>query len=174
MLQKNIPIFIKKMPNMPALSSKIKLLFVTSLSILLFAVSCKKAAETQTTNILQQYFEQNVLNRDFTVARAIDDTVHDNTAQYNSYVFRLEKNTTTNSQTDGPMNAKVNGNIVYTGTWSCTEEYGKLGIQLDQPNTPTEFVFLNRSWKFTEKAFPIMKLAPWGNSACDTLYMERH
>lgn len=159
---------------MPALSFKTRVVLITCLSIVLFTISCKKTAETQTANILQQYFEQNILNRDFTVARAIDDTVHDKTAEFTSYVFRLEKNTSTNSQTDGPMNAKVNGNIVYTGTWSCTEEYGKLGIQLNQPNTPPEFVFLNRSWKFTEKAFPIMKLAPWGSTAHDSLHMERH
>ena len=159
---------------MPALSLKPKVIFVTCLFMLLFAVSCKKTAETQTASILQQYFEQNILNRDFTVARAIDDTVHDKTAEFSSYVFRLEKNTTTNSQTDGPMNAKVNGTIVYSGTWSCTEEYGKLGILLNQPTTPPEFIFINRNWKFTEKAFPIMKLAPWGSTVHDTLYMERH
>ncbi len=159
---------------MPALITKTKFLFTVLSSIIVFTISCKKAAEEQTTSILQQYFEQNVLNRDFTVNRAIDDTVHNKTAEYSPYVFRLEKNTTSNSQTDGPMNAKVNGTIVYSGTWTCTEEYGKLTIQLTQPLTPPEFIFINRSWKFTEKAFPIMKLAPWGSSAHDTLFMERH
>ncbi len=159
---------------MPALFYKKRFLIAVLVSVLLLTLSCKKTAEKQTTDILQQYFEQNVLNRDFTVNYASTSSGSVLTNQYSSYVFRLEKNTTTNSNTDGPMNAKVNGNVVYTGTWSCTEQYGKLGIQLNQPTTPPEFVFLNRSWKFTEKAFPIMKLAVWGASSPDTLNMERH
>lgn len=146
---------------------------LTIIVTLLIATSCKKAVEQKTENILQQYFEQNILNRDFKVVRAIDDTIHNRTAEYSSYIFRLEKNTTTNSNTDGPMKATVNGTDVCTGTWSCTEDYGKLGINLTIPTTPPSFTFINRSWKFTEKAFPVMKLAPWGTTAHDTLYMER-
>lgn len=142
-------------------------------SLLLFETGCKKAVEQKTENILQQYFEQNILNRDFKVVRAIDDTTHDRTGEYTTYIFRLEKNTSSGSNTDGPMKATVNGTDVCTGTWSCTEDYGKLGINLTIPTTPPPFTFINRSWKFTEKAFPVMKLAPWGTTHHDTLYMER-
>ena len=157
---------------MPALFYQKRLLIAILCSVLLLAISCKKTVENKTTDILQQYFEQNILNRDFVVNYA-KTSGSDITTQYDGYIFRLEKNTTTNSNTDGPMNAKLNGSVVCTGSWSCTEEYGKLGIQLDQPTVPAGFSFLNRNWKFTEKAFPIMKLAPWGSSTPDTLYMER-
>ena len=160
---------------MSALFFKTRFLIAVLFSLLLLAWGCKKAAETQTENIVQQIFEQNILNRDFRVNYAatiagVDTT--DITASYNGYIFRLEKNTTTNSNTDGPMNAKMNGTVVCTGTWTCTEEYGKLGISLTNP-TIAGFDFINRDWKFTEKAFPIMKLAPWGAASPKILYMER-
>ena len=160
---------------MPALFYKTRFLIAIICSILLLALGCKKTAETQTESLVQQIFEQNILNRDFIVNYAANisgvDTI-DITTDYTGYVFRLEKNTTTNSNTDGPMNAKVNGTVVCTGTWSCTEEYGKLGISLTNP-TIASFDFINRDWKFTEKAFPIMKLAPWGAASPKILYMER-
>lgn len=136
------------------------------------SIGCKKTVETKTENILQQYFEQNILNRDFRVDLATDNG-SDFTTDYDGYTFRLEKNTVTNSDTEGPMKAKLNGVETCTGTWSCTEEWGKLGINLTIPSTPPSFIFLNRSWKFTEKAFPIMKLAPWGSTAPKVLHMER-
>lgn len=158
---------------MPALMFKTRFLIAVLFSIALLAFGCKKTVEERTENILEQYFAQNVLNRDFKVNYAIDDAVN-KTTDYDGYIFRLEKDPSTNSNTEGPMNAKLNGSVMCTGTWSCTEEFGKLGINLTQPTTPPAFIFLNRSWKFTEKAFPIMKLAPWGAStAIDTLYMER-
>ncbi|MEO8768605.1 MAG: hypothetical protein ABI402_00915 [Ferruginibacter sp.] len=160
---------------MPALFYKTRFLIAIICSILLLALGCKKTAETQTVSLVQQIFEQNILNRDFIVNYAANisgtDTT-DITSDYTGYVFRLEKNTTTNSNTDGPMNAKVNGTVVCTGTWTCTEEYGKLGISLTSP-VIASFDFINRDWKFTEKAFPIMKLAPWGVATAKILYMER-
>ncbi len=155
---------------MPTLFFKTRFLIAVIFSALLLAFGCKKTVETQTVDILQQYFDQNVLNRDFRVDSATDNGV-DITHQYDSYIFRLEKNTTTNSNTDGPMTAKVNGTVVCTGTWSCTEQYGKLGINLTSPAIP-EFSFINRDWKFTSKEWPIMKLAPWVASA-RVLWMER-
>ena len=160
---------------MPALFYKTRFLIALIFSILLLAYGCKKTAETQTESLVQQIFEQNILNRDFIVNYAANISGTDTaniTSDYNGYVFRLEKNTATNSNTDGPMNAKLNGNVVCTGTWSCTEEYGKLGINLITP-TIAGFDFINRDWKFTEKAFPIMKLAPWGAASPKILYMER-
>jgi len=70
------------------------------------------------------------------------------------------------------MTAIKNG-TTYTGTWSCNEDFSKLTISLTQPTTPAEFVFLNRAWKFTKKAVPVMELAPWGNLNPQVLNMER-
>lgn len=136
--------------------------------ILLAASSCKKVKEDFTEDILQQYFEQNILNRDFIVRLATNNGT-DLTTDYDGYVFRLLKNT----YYDGPMTASKNGVILYTGTWSSNEDFGKLVITLNQPSTPTEFNFLNRQWRFAEKALPVMKLAPWGSTAPIVLHMER-
>lgn len=157
---------------MPAFLFKTRFLIAILCSVLILALSCKKAVENKTENILEQYFEQNVLNRDFIVNLATDNGT-DLTNDYTGYIFRLEKNSSTNSNTEGPMIAKLNGTVTCTGTWGCTEEFGKLTISLTIPTAPTGFDFLNRSWKFTEKAFPIMKLAPWGSTAPKVLYMER-
>lgn len=136
--------------------------------ILLAASSCKKVKEDFTEDILQQYFEQNILNRDFIVRLATNNGT-DLTTDYDGYVFRLLKNT----YYDGPMTASKNGVILYTGTWSSNEDFGKLVITLNQPSTPNEFNFLNRQWRFAEKALPVMKLAPWGSTAPIVLHMER-
>lgn len=157
---------------MPALFYKTRFLIAILISALILAISCKKTVEDKTVSILEQYFEQNVLNRDFRVYLATDNGT-DKTAEYDGYIFRLEKDAGTNSNTAGPMIAKLNGTVTCTGTWSCTEEFGKLGINLTQPTTPAPFIFLNRDWKFTEKAFPVMKLAPWGVASPKLLYMER-
>lgn len=136
--------------------------------VLLVASSCKKVQEDLTQNILEQYFEQNILNRDYRVHLA-SNLGTDLTADYDGYLFRLLKNT----NYDGPMTASKNGVILYTGTWSTNEDFGKLVINLNTPTVPAEFVFLNRQWRFTEKGIPIMKLAPWGSSADIVLHMER-
>ena len=147
-----------------------KRLFISLLcsAILLFASSCKKVKEDLTVNILEQYFEQNILNRDFRVYLATNLGT-DITSTYDGYLFRLLKNT----NYDGPMTASKNGTVLYTGTWSTNEDFGKLVITLNTPSVPAEFVFLNRQWRFTEKGIPIMKLAPWGSSADIVLHMER-
>jgi hypothetical protein len=118
-------------------------------------------------DLLQQYFEQNILNRDFVVDSARDNG-SELTAQYNGYIFRLMKTT----YYDGPMTG-VNGSTTINGTWSSNEDYSKLTITLNQPTTPAPFVFLNRSWRFTSKAFPVMKLAPWGTTDSKVLHMRR-
>ena len=61
------------------------------------------------------------------------------------------------------------GTTVYSGTWSSNTDYSKLVITL--PSTPSEFVFLNREWRFTKKAFPQMELAPWGTTEPLVLHM---
>jgi hypothetical protein len=134
--------------------------------LLLFASSCKKtiAAEAQ-QSVLEQYFEQNILGKDFTVHLATDNGT-DLTSQYNGYFFRLIKSTLLN----GPMTA-TKGGVVYNGTWSCNDDYSKLTITL--PISPAEFGFLIREWKFTKKAVPIMELAPWGSLEPKVLHMQR-
>jgi hypothetical protein len=133
--------------------------------ILLFA-SCKKSVPVQAQQtILEQYFEQNILGRDFTVKFATDNG-SDLTAQYNGYLFKLVKSTLLN----GPMTA-TKGGTTYNGTWSCNDDYSKLTIAL--PAAPAEFGFLTREWKFTKKAIPVMELAPWGTLEPKVLHMER-
>ncbi|MFT3981974.1 MAG: hypothetical protein QM687_16020 [Ferruginibacter sp.] len=136
---------------------------------LLFALAllalqgCNKIRESAYEN----YFEENVLDRDFKIDLATTDT-SDITAQYTGWVFRLHKNT----YTDGPMTATKNG-TVYTGTWLLTEDFGKLTILINQPSVPDGFAFLNKSWRFTEKSLPVIKFAPWGVSNNSMLYMRR-
>ena len=128
---------------------------------------CKKKQDEISQDILQQYFDTNILNRDFKVKLATDNG-SDLTSNYTGYVFRLLK--TTNY--DGPMTAKRNDST-YTGTWSTNEDFSKLTITITQPFTPQSFFFLNRSWRFTKKALPVMELAPWGNTTPLVLHMER-
>jgi hypothetical protein len=133
--------------------------------ILLFS-SCKKSVtEPLSPDLLQQYFEANILNSDFYVDLATDNGTN-LTTQYNGYLFKLLKNTLL----DGPMTATKNG-VVYTGTWACNDDYSKLVITL--PNSPAEFQFLNREWKFTKKSTTLMELAPWGVIDAKVLNMKK-
>ncbi|MEO7445971.1 MAG: hypothetical protein ABIT96_00570 [Ferruginibacter sp.] len=136
--------------------------------LLLFLQSCSKTGSAPATDdLLKQYFETNVLNRDFIVSQATD-TATDKTAQFSGYTFRLLKNT----YFDGPMTAIKNGATI-TGTWSSNEDFSKLTINLTQPSTPAGFTFINRAWRFTRKAFPVMELAPWGTTDPKVLHMQR-
>jgi hypothetical protein len=135
------------------------------LLLMLMSSSCKKGGSSGTNALLEQYFETNVLNRNFIVTLAQDNGT-DLTANYNGYVFVLLK-------TDfyhGPLQATKNG-VVYTGTWSSNDDYSKLEISLPIP--PSEFTFLSRNWRFTSKNFPTLKLAPWGSTNALVLYMSR-
>jgi hypothetical protein len=133
---------------------------------LLMLSSCSKSALiAQNQNLLQQYFEDNILNRDFTVHLATDNG-SDLTPQFNGYTFKLIKNTLQ----DGSMTATI-GTTTLTGIWSCNDDYSKLVITL--PSSVTAFIFLNREWKFTKKAIPTMELAPWGTTEPKVLHMER-
>lgn len=140
------------------LKSNVYLFFI--LCFLLLNTGCKKAQEAIQTNIMEQFYEQNVLNKDFIISYANNGTA-DITAQYDGYKFRLIKNTFY----DGPLTATKNGET-YTGNWSATQDYGKLTISM--PTSPvSEFSFLNRDWRFTEKALPTMKLDPWFRTDTD-------
>ena len=153
---------------MPAKAFRSRYIIAVLFAVLLLATSCKKAQEQITQDILQQYFETNILNRDFHVKLATDNGT-DITTQYDGYIFRLLKNT----NYDGPMTGVKNGTTTINGTWSCNEDFSKLSISLNIPSIPAEFVFLNRAWRFTKKAVPVMELAPWGNTPSYVLHMER-
>lgn len=143
----------------------IKYFYFLALSFLLFSTSCKKSGDTNNP-VLEQLFESNVLNRDFTVSLATDNGT-DLTANYNGYTFVLLK-------TDfyhGPLQAKKSS-TTFMGTWSSNSDYSQLIITL--PNPPAEFSFLSRSWRFTSKSFPTLELAPWGSGAPIVLHMYRH
>ena len=103
---------------MPAIFYKTRFIIAVLISALLLATSCKKTQEAYVANVLEQYFEQNILNRDF-IVRFASDEGSDITSQYTGYVFRLLKNT----YYDGPMTAKI-GSQTYTGTWSSNEDFG--------------------------------------------------
>jgi len=131
---------------------------------MLFFISCKKG-ETSSGSQVEQYFEANVINKDFIINFASDNGT-DLTANYIDYTFRLLK-------TDfyhGALEAQKNSTIA-TGTWSSNEDYSKLIITL--PNTPPELIFLTRPWRFTKKRPEQLELAPWGSTEPLVLYMQR-
>lgn len=133
-------------------------------SLFVLFSSCKKISP-ENNPLLEQYFETNILNSNFIVSLA-KEGASDLTSNYEGYVFVLLK-------TDlyhGPMTATKNG-TVYTGSWSSNEDYGKLIITL--PDALPEFAFLTRSWRFTSKNLPTLKLAPWGSNDPIQLNMLR-
>ncbi len=144
---------------------QLKNILLTILFILLLFASCKKAGDLVNNPLLEQYFETNVLNRDFIVSLATDNS-SDITANYTGYTFVLLKT----DYYHGPLKATV-GSTVYMGTWSSNEDYSKLDISLPVP--PAEFSFLSRPWRFTSKNFPTLKLAPWGSTEALELNMYR-
>lgn len=152
---------------MPGFIYKLRFIIAIAFAaLLLLSSGCKKIVEATTSqNALEQYFEQNILNRDFTVKYASDNGT-DITSQFNGFTFRLLKNT----YYDGAMTAS-NGLLTINGTWSCNSDYSKLVINL--PTSIPAFSFINREWKFTKKAVPVMELAPWGTTEPDILHMER-
>jgi hypothetical protein len=167
MLQKNTNLFTPfKLSDMPSFMYRSRFIIAIGFAFLLLLSSCKKnPISAANRSLLEQYFEDNILNKDFIVQLATD-TANDLTPQYNGYTFKLLKNTLL----DGPMTA-VKGTTTYTGTWSCNDDYSKLIITL--PNTVPVFIFLNREWRFTKKAVPLMELAPWGTTDPKVLHMQR-
>jgi len=150
------------------LKLKFRYPFVLLLLACTVFAGCKKAKQDITENLLQQYFDNNILNRDFRVKLATQDGV-DLTTNFTGYVFRLLK--TENSNYNGAMTAKRNDST-YTGTWGTNDDFGRLDISITSPSS-TPFLFLNRSWRFTKKALPVMELAPWGSTDPIVLHMER-
>jgi hypothetical protein len=167
MQTKNIKIFTQfKWTDMPVLIFKSRFFIAVLSAAILLLSSCKKTIKTQQQNILQQYFEENILSRDFVVHLAMDNGA-DKTAEFSGFVFQLTKNTLL----EGPMTAS-NGLFSISGTWASNEDYSKLTINLPATSI-TAFTFLNREWRFTKKAIPIMELAPWGSTEAKVLHMQR-
>lgn len=164
---RNIPLFTTfKSEGVPGLIYRSRFIIALAFAILLLLSGCKKNVFTEVNkSMLEQYFEDNILNRDFAVEQATDNGTN-LTAQFSAYTFKLSKNTLQN----GPMTA-TDGTTVYTGSWSANEDYSKLVITL--PNSIAAFSFLTREWKFTKKAIPIMELAPWGTTEPKVLHMQR-
>lgn len=127
--------------------------------------ACKKTSHSSPTDLLQQYFDANIIGQIFIVSLATDSS-RDLTANYNGYTFKLTKT----DYYHGPLEAKY-GSSTYAGTWSANEDYSKLIINL--PSMPSIFGFLTREWRFTSKAVPELALAPWGSSAPVVLHMLR-
>lgn len=129
-----------------------------------FFSACKKAG-SNTGSRVEKLFEENVLNKDFVVAYATNNGT-DLTANYNGYTFVLLKT----DYYHGDLQAKKDGAVI-TGSWSTNDDYSKLIITL--PETPSDFIFLSREWRFTKKSVPLLKLAPWGTSEPLVLHMLR-
>jgi hypothetical protein len=133
-------------------------------ALFFLCASCKKG-EGDTNALLEKYFETNILTRDFVVSYAKDFST-DVTSKYEGYIFVLTKE----DLYHGPMTATKNG-TTYTGSWSSNSDYSKLIITL--PDTPEEFKFLTRQWRFTSKNLPTLKLAPWTTRDPVELHMLR-
>ncbi len=171
MQQKNIPISIlRKFDNMPSVLYKGRYVLALVSAILLLLSGCAKSGSSLQANILQQYFTTNLLNRNFIINLATDTSM-DITNHFAMDTFVLKQSDT--SLLNGPMTAK-RGVAIYTGTWSSNSDYSQLNIHITDPSPiPADFNFLNRSWKFTQKALPVMQLAPWGSLDPKVLYMQR-
>lgn len=157
--------------NLTVISYKYRFFIAFICAILLFHSSCSKSNPPEyIANVYEKYFETNILNNDFKVKLAVDNGV-DITSQYADYKFRLLKNT----YYDGPMTATKTSNpsVVYRGTWSSNADFSKLVISITETTVPLEFNFLNREWKFTKKALPVMEFSPWGTNEPKVLHMER-
>lgn len=165
---KSINIFTQfKWSNVPTVIYKSRFIIALGLAVLLLFTGCKKGGIiTPSQNALEQYFEDNILNKDFTVHLASDNGA-DITSQFSGFTFKLLKNT----YYDGAMTAS-NSLFTINGTWSSNSDYSKLVITLPS-TTVSSFAFLSREWKFTKKAVPIMELAPWGTTEPDILHMQR-
>jgi hypothetical protein len=170
MANKKYTIFkIPKVEDMPDYIYKSRFFIALACAILLLCAGCKKTlAALGNKSALQEYFDEEILNRTFVVDLATDSTV-DITNRYAGYKFIL---TRTSSFIDGPMIGYLDADTI-RGTWTSSDDYGFLTINLNTPVTPTSFVFLNRKWRFVRKDVPIMQLAPYGTLDPKVLNMRR-
>lgn len=170
MQQKSLHTFIPEKYNDLIALMKGWMIVALAFGLILLLGSCKKlAVATGSQSQLEALFEQNILNKNFVVHFAGDNGM-DITSQFSSFTFVLTK---TSSFYGGPMTATTTSGTTYTGTWASNNDYSKLSISITDPSTPAPFVFINRDWRFTKKAFPIMELAPWGSTEAKVLHMQR-
>lgn len=153
---------------MSLIFKRISLLFCVAIFVF-SATSCKKIIDDIRQNWAEDYFEDNIMERNFKITYAKKDSANITTL-FDGYTFILYKNTFY----DGPMVAIKDG-ITYNGTWACNEDYGKLTIQIAHPDPVNSgFNFINRSWRFKRKALPVLELAPWGNQLPHELHLLRY
>lgn len=128
-----------------------------------FSMSCHKNAPD---SILEEFFEENILDQTFVISFANNDG-NDITTDYMGYQFVLKKG----DYYQGPL-LVTKGSEQYSGTWSSNSDYSQLIIVL--PNPPDKFVFLSRKWRFTSKNLPVLKFAPWITDGTTVeLFMKR-
>jgi hypothetical protein len=137
-------------------------LLIASFSLLL--AGCEKGGDSSSTVPASQFFETNYLDKNYTVHLATDNGT-DLTAQYNGYVFRLNKG----NPLDGVMTATKAGTTSF-GTWSVNNDYNKLSFSL--PVGIPGFGFLSNDWEMTRKGVPILEMAAWNNDP-KVLHFER-
>ncbi len=168
MQQKNTPAsMLLKLKNVPSFKNDMRLVIAIIFALILFLASCVKPPAPDSA-IGQALFTSNILNRNFIIQYASDSGV-DITSRYALDTVVLTNDT---SYFNGTITCSKAG-TPYTGTWSSNSDYSQLNINITTPTPPAEFSFLNISWRFTKKDFPIMQLAPWGSTAPKVLYMER-
>ncbi len=160
--------FIRKFEGMSSFLFNNRFIIALLCALLLLLSACKKTVTEVPQDTLQQYFEDNILNKEFVVNYALDSSV-DRTTEFDGYSFIL---TRTTSYYDGPMTGTKAG-VTYSGTWTSNEDYSKLVINLNTPAPPASFAFINRAWRFTKKSLPIMELSPWGSTDPKVLHMRR-
>lgn len=167
--KRNINFIFPNLENMPAFLFRSRFIIALLFALLLLVTqSCKKTVEEIKVSALQSYFEQEILNRTYIVDYATDNGT-DKTADFSGYYFVL---TRTNSYIDGPMIGYRNNDTI-RGTWTSSDDYGFLTINLQTPTPPPSFTFINRKWRFVRKEIPVMQLAPWGTTDAKVLNMRR-
>lgn len=160
--------FMRKFEAMPTVIYNHRFIIVLICAALLLLCGCKKKVEDISQQTLQQYFESTILNKPFVVEYA-KDTANDITSNYSTDTFILKKGST---YYGGEMTGTKSG-ALFSGTWATNDDYSKLDININTPAPPSEYTFLNRSWKFTKKSLPVMELAPWGTTDPKILHMRR-
>ena len=137
--------------------------------MLLTFSSCKKLELlTGSKSAMEQFFADNVLDKNFVISFASDSTA-DITNTFSGYTFKFSKTT---SFYDGTIVAAKAG-ATYTGAWITNSDFSKLTINLTTPAIPNELVFLNRAWKFTKKDLDLMILAPWFDDGPKVLRIKK-
>jgi hypothetical protein len=167
--KKNSNFILPKVDTLMIIFYKHRILIALLSAILLLTTSCKKTIiDSLSESTLRQYFDEQILNKNFIVELATDTSIN-KTSNFSGYTFILSRTT---SFIDGPMVAfKATDTI--KGTWASSEDYGFLTINLNTPVPPNNFAFINRKWKFVKKDLPVMQLAPYGTTDPKVLHMRR-